>query len=69
MRVQIIAHDVPGCRCAGRCEQRLEEAHIVSLGSRVADHALHFAGRDIERRDQALRAMTLVFILLPLDLA
>jgi hypothetical protein len=69
MGVQIVAHEVPRGCCAARREQRFEEAHVVGFSARVADDALYLAGRDIERRDQALRAMTLVFILAPLDLA
>ena len=62
MRVQIVAHDVPWGRCAARREQGFEKAHMVFFGSRIADNALYLAGGDIERRDQRLRPMALVFV-------
>ena len=69
MRVQIVAHHPPLRRCAARCEQAFEEAHIVLFSTRVADGALHLPGGDIERRDQGLRPMALIFVFPPLDLA
>ena len=63
---QITRHCVVALLDANRA---FEEAHVVVFGARIADSALYFAGGDIERRDEALGAVALVFVFPPLRLA
>ena len=69
MRVQIVAHHPPWRRCTARGEQVFEEVDVVFFSARAADGAVYLAGGDVERRDQTLGAMALVFVFPPLDLA
>src|ERR1700732_2027113 len=67
--VEVVADDIPSCVGGGAAQQAVEKTCKILLVPRVADHPGDFADRDIESRDQGLRAVAAILELAPLDLA
>src|SRR3984893_12919291 len=67
--VEVVADDIPSCVGGGAAQQAVEKTCKILVGLRVADHPRDFADRNIESRDQSLRAVAAILELAPLDLA
>jgi hypothetical protein len=69
VNVEVVADDIPPCVGGGAAQQGIEKSRKILLGPGIADHPGDFADRDIESRDQGLRAVAAILELAPLDLA
>src|SRR3974377_2427733 len=68
MNVEIVRDDVPARGGSGAAQQAAEKAREILLRPSVADHPLALASH-IERGDQGLSAVALVFEFAPFDFA
>src|SRR3974377_2341236 len=69
MNVEIVRDDVPARGGSGAAQQAAEKAREILLRPSVADDTLDLASGHIERGDQGLSAVALVFEFAPFDFA